>query len=399
MRPRTALLHCFAALALAASCDPEAYLDDPREDSGLHVDDAGTNLSDSDPLDSGLPSADASPQLDSAGSVDRGPLDAEFEDGASAQPDSATSPMDAGGGYDLSIPAWMYEEMAQDDTTHAQVAVTMFGLSPELASGFDPGVDGYSKGGDAFLIEDEKTMLIDVGFSWAAEDVLIPALRAKGVRRIDHLLISHPHGDHYGGIWKVLAAFDVGMVWANRSGISNQAYADLLTSLGDRYQRPSTGQVIDLGLSTMKVVLSPTASFSANVNDASIITKLVVGQNSMLFTGDCGPAEGNHLAAHHADELRCDVLKFPHHAQIPHAGSNMLNASDPSMVLVPIWEPFWRWGIDRPEPQYNWYSAVADSFMQGREPIFHEAELLFTQDDIRFGRFTQITSVYGLLHR
>lgn len=54
----------------------------------------------------------------------------------------------------------------------------------------------------------EKCVLIDCAKDSAA-DVVISDLKAQGVKQIDAMLISHAHGDHYGGFSKVCKAFPV----------------------------------------------------------------------------------------------------------------------------------------------------------------------------------------------
>jgi competence protein ComEC len=68
--------------------------------------------------------------------------------------------------------------------------------------------------GDASFIEfpDERVMLVDGG----AEDydagrrVIAPYLWAKGIKKIDYMVLSHPHPDHYGGLIYLMDNFKVG---------------------------------------------------------------------------------------------------------------------------------------------------------------------------------------------
>lgn len=62
----------------------------------------------------------------------------------------------------------------------------------------------YSADGKAI----EKCVLIDTAHSSTAGTV-IEDLRAQGVKQIDALIISHAHGDHYGGLGKIAKAFPV----------------------------------------------------------------------------------------------------------------------------------------------------------------------------------------------
>ena len=70
---------------------------------------------------------------------------------------------------------------------------------------------------------DDKVLLYDTGpevkgvFS-AADSVLIPELSARGIRRIDHLVLSHADNDHSGGLPVLLDTFDVVRISSGEAG-------------------------------------------------------------------------------------------------------------------------------------------------------------------------------------
>ena len=73
--------------------------------------------------------------------------------------------------------------------------------------------------GSAVLIRTrDHTVLFDtgpmMGQSDAAERVILPTLRRYGVRRIDHLVVSHADQDHSGGLVSLLLAMPVASITA-----------------------------------------------------------------------------------------------------------------------------------------------------------------------------------------
>ncbi|MCL6558256.1 MAG: MBL fold metallo-hydrolase [Firmicutes bacterium] len=82
--------------------------------------------------------------------------------------------------------------------------------------------------GDSILVQTPggKNMLVDAG-GWpgeldsgegAGQKVVVPYLRRLGVRRLNVLVITHPHEDHAGGMRAVVEAFPVDLVLVSPVG-------------------------------------------------------------------------------------------------------------------------------------------------------------------------------------
>lgn len=63
----------------------------------------------------------------------------------------------------------------------------------------------------------DTNILIDAGTEGMAAKRVIPFFKDFGVEKIDYMFITHWHKDHYGGLHKILEAFEVGKVWYNLS--------------------------------------------------------------------------------------------------------------------------------------------------------------------------------------
>ena len=109
--------------------------------------------------------------------------------------------------------------------------------------------------GDAILVEspDGGTMLIDGGPDPELTLRRIGANLPFFARRIDLLVLSHPHQDHVAGLVDVLDRFRVGAVLHAGIPFGNPAYDRLLTDAartGVRVAALRTGQALDLGAGT-----------------------------------------------------------------------------------------------------------------------------------------------------
>ena len=79
------------------------------------------------------------------------------------------------------------------------------------------------QGLSVMLREQDRVLVYDTGPALegvysSVESVLLPNLRALGVRRIDTLVISHGDGDHAGGLPLLFETFDVGRVITGEPG-------------------------------------------------------------------------------------------------------------------------------------------------------------------------------------
>jgi competence protein ComEC len=191
--------------------------------------------------------------------------------------------------------------------------------------------------GDAALIQtaEGKAMLIDAGGSVGggpdpgAASVL-PVLQALRIARLDVVVMTHPHPDHYGGLEAVLQALPVGELWdTGQAGAEGGGGAERVVALaarrGARVRRPDQlcGSAERLGAARLRV-LWPCPSFDEALgpNDNSFVIKLEHGSRSVLFTGDVEQQAEAELVHRVADTLRSDVLKgaAPWLAHLEYAG-------------------------------------------------------------------------------
>jgi glyoxylase-like metal-dependent hydrolase (beta-lactamase superfamily II) len=81
---------------------------------------------------------------------------------------------------------------------------------------------GFQRFFCAWVVRGERTFLVDTGPARSAE-VLVRRLKALGVDRLDHVLLTHIHLDHAGGLGRVLEAFPGARVVCHRRAVAHLA--------------------------------------------------------------------------------------------------------------------------------------------------------------------------------
>lgn len=162
------------------------------------------------------------------------------------------------------------------------------------------------------------SMLYDMGPALpegfdAGARVVVPALHALGVRRLDAAVISHADLDHAGG-WPALAqAFPVSPAFAPAG---SPVAGDRPCLAGRHWEWDGVRFRF----------LHPTPGFPYLGNEAACVLRIETAHGSALLTGDIGGYVERKLLASARAELRSDVVVVPHHGS---AGS-----SDPAFVAA-----------------------------------------------------------------
>ena len=204
--------------------------------------------------------------------------------------------------------------------------------------------------GDSNLVDfpDGTCMLIDGGgFVGSPVDpgkaVVLPVLRARRRRRVDVVVLSHPHPDHFTGLASALQELDVGGFWDSGQGEAEGAgpvYAELLRSLRARgvpihHPEELCARPRVFGGATLRV-LAPCPSFTPHrgANDNSLVISVEYGARRFLFTGDAEHDEEAELLAAYPHELRADYLKVGHHGSRTSTGEAFLSAVSPVLATL-----------------------------------------------------------------
>ena len=215
--------------------------------------------------------------------------------------------------------------------------------------------------GDAALVEGPRgfVALVDGGgryddsFDTGAR-IVEPVLRARGIAKLDLVILSHPHPDHMNGLLRILKRFPVGALWTSGDDGNNPVYRTLLALAHEHHvSTPLPTELARDGLTVSP--LGPRLDGCIGVppglgtNDASLVVRLTYAGQRILLAGDIGEeGEAELLDGRTAGtDLDCDVLKMPHHGSRHASGEAFLDAVSPRLAVASAGK-FNRFGLPSP---------------------------------------------------
>ena len=181
-------------------------------------------------------------------------------------------------------------------------------------------------------------------WSTAGRTLIVSSSRStRGVppwdRRIDLVILTHPHEDHVGGLPLLLERYRVGRLFEPGMTGPGPAYAALETALALRgmHSAPlSTGDRFDLDGVSFRVLWPDQGSVprappdtGTGINNVSIVLLGSVGSQHFLLTGDIEEEVDPVLVARGLPHV--DVLKVAHHGSRTATTDALLNAIDPTV--------------------------------------------------------------------
>ncbi len=224
--------------------------------------------------------------------------------------------------------------------------------------------------GDAALFEfpDGRTLLVDGGdrtgrFDYG-ERVVAPYLRRTGIRRLDNIIITHPHADHLGGIINIISNFSVGRIL-----VPKIVYQDSLTHIIDSLictyhiakKQLCRGDTLAGYKHCFISILNPGKEDSlttcTDLNDRSVVFKMVYGSCSFLMTGDAGLAMEKKWLEF-GNLLKSDIVKVAHHGSSTASSVEFCRKASPQYAVFSVAE---RNRFNHPSPLIvsRWLNSAA----------------------------------------
>lgn len=177
--------------------------------------------------------------------------------------------------------------------------------------------------GDSIHIHSQSCdMLIDTG-----EDDKYHSLENyfKGyeISKLDILLFTHLHTDHYGDAKNLLENMEVTNLYVNKP-----------ISFASKYKVLKTNDTFACGNFSFQVLNSDNQD--ANENNNSIVLFTNIGGDKWLFTGDIEKEIENKIVNNY--QLDIDILKVPHHGSKTSSRTGFLSEISPEIAIISVGE-------------------------------------------------------------
>lgn len=159
-------------------------------------------------------------------------------------------------------------------------------------------------------------------------------------RKIEYIILTHPHADHLDGLLEVLNRYEVGEVIMTGVSYGTADYEKFRQQIEAKkitlklIEQPQKILIDGLTLD----ILTPEKTLNnlaiENLNNSSIVFKMIYGSTTAMFTGDYENEET--LVKNSSTTLKSDVLKVGHHGSTNANNRQFLEAVAPELAIISV---------------------------------------------------------------
>ena len=187
----------------------------------------------------------------------------------------------------------------------------------------------------ALVLCDGQAMLIDGGNA-ADSNLLYNYLKKHEIKHLEYVIGTHAHEDHIGAIPGALNYATAGVVYCASTSYTTKAFQNFVKAVEKQKLSitvPEVGLTFNLGSAVCTVLAVNTDT--EDLNNTSIVLRIVYGETSYLFTGDAERVVENRLLDS-GIELKSTVLKVGHHGSSSSTSYLWLRQVAPQYAVIPV---------------------------------------------------------------
>ncbi len=181
------------------------------------------------------------------------------------------------------------------------------------------------------------TILVDTGNLITGFKVF-EFLKNKNIKKIDYLIITHPHPDHCGGVFEILQHFQVIQKFDNGENIKinncedfYRWYKEIFRK--DNYTILKKGDILNIDNIILNV-LSP-KKLNGKWNEDSLVIMVKLKKIKILLMADANKNVENKLLNENID-LKAQILKIGHHGAADATSEKFIKAVNPKYAIISI---------------------------------------------------------------
>lgn len=172
------------------------------------------------------------------------------------------------------------------------------------------------------------------------KNTLLPYLLDRGVGNIDYMIISHFDADHANGLIAILENIKVKNVVISKQAEICDEYTkiiDIVKNKNIKVVVVKAGDKLTIEQDLAIEILYPNEKLDfTDINNNSIVAKLIYKNFSLLFTGDIEEKAEKVLISKYkgTDSLKSTIIKIPHHGSKTSSTEEFIKQVNPKIALI-----------------------------------------------------------------
>lgn len=185
---------------------------------------------------------------------------------------------------------------------------------------------------DSILIKcNDKYALVDAG-NEADGQKLVTYYKNLGVNELEYVFASHPHEDHIGGMDDIINNFKINKFFMTNTYATTKTFENMLDALELKNMKFTVPKIDSTYyLDEAKIIIEYLSNGEKDLNDSSIVVKVIYGNTSFLLTGDASSKVEKQIVD---KNIESTVLKLGHHGSSYSTSNEFLEKVNPKYAII-----------------------------------------------------------------